>query len=194
MHIKSIVLFLAILTGCSLARDRDDWQQPDRIMDSLDVRPGMVIGEIGAGHGYLTIRLAERVGPLGHIYANDIDEDALEDITEKANDHNLKNITIVYGKEDHPMLPDSALDMVVMLIAFHDFSQPVAMLQNIKPSLKNEAPVVIIERDPEKWGSGRDHFWSIERITRLIKQAKYKLIHIYTFLPRDNIFICLPEK
>ena len=78
-----LVALLPLLMFCSgigQASDRDAWQQPKKIMDVVGVQPGMVIGEAGAGRGYFTFFLAERVGETGKVYANDIDASALKSI------------------------------------------------------------------------------------------------------------------
>ncbi len=172
---------------------RDDWQQPERIMDSIGVYQGMTIGEIGAGHGYFTFRLSERVGPDGKIYANDVQENVLEDIREKCLEQNIQNITTILGTTSDPQYADSSLDMSVMMIAFHDFEKPVEMLVNLKKSLRTGAKVYIIERDPDKWKTGHDHFWTEDKVVSTIEEAGYIIGKIFRFLPRDNIYECIPD-
>ena len=190
----SLILFIGCIfvniTGFS--PDRDSWQQPDRIMDSIGVQPGMVIGEIGAGRGYFTFKLSERVGINGKIYANDIDKDVLEDIEKRCLEENITNIITVLGKANHPQFADSSLDMSVMMIAFHDFEEPVKMLVNLRKSLRKAACVYIIERDPDKWTHGRGHFWQEEKIIDLIEEAGYSVTKMMRFLPKDYIFECIP--
>jgi ubiquinone/menaquinone biosynthesis C-methylase UbiE len=188
-----LFIFLNCLSlSIALPPDRDSWQQPERIMDSIGVKPGMIIGEIGSGRGYFTFKLAARVGTKGKIFANDIDEDVLENIVEKCEEEKILNITTILGLKDHPQFADSSLDMVVMMIAFHDFEAPVEMLQNLKNALRPGAKVYIIERDPIKWTSGRGHFWPEEKIVSKITQAEYIVTGIMRFLPRDNIYECIP--
>ncbi len=191
--IRILAVWCFILISLSFAPNRDSWQQPQRIMDSIMVQPGMVIGEIGAGSGYFTFKLSGRVGPGGKIYANDIKADVLQEIEEKYQDLNNFNISTVLGKTNDPQFPDSSLDMCVMMIAFHDFSEPVAMLNNLKKALRPGAKLVIIERDPDKWPAGRGHFWPEDKIVRLLGEANYTIIRILRFLDRDTIFECIPE-
>ncbi len=189
-------LFILLLSGSLLAqtdRQRDSWQQPERIMDSLGVTPGMVIGEAGAGTGYFTVKLSPRVGDEGKIYANDIDTRSLRTLSSYADRNGLDNIEIIVGEETDPLFPDGALDMVIMVYVFHHLDDQVAFMENIKPDLKPGAPVVLVEGDPEKYYRG-GHFWRRDRIEPLILAAGYEIAHVMTFLPRDNIFICrLPE-
>jgi ubiquinone/menaquinone biosynthesis C-methylase UbiE len=120
-------------------------------MDAIGVKAGMTIGEVGAGNGYFTFKLARRVGPTGSIYANDIDRGALRNIEAGARRRNLENIVIVRGETADPLFPPGVMDLVIMVYVFHELAEPVALLQNLKPSLKPGAPVVILERDPRRF-------------------------------------------
>jgi ubiquinone/menaquinone biosynthesis C-methylase UbiE len=174
--------------------NRDSWQQPDRIMDTLGIKAGMIIGEAGAGEGYFTFKLANRVGEQGKIFANDIDEKKLKKIEERCQEENIHNITIILGKTEDPLFPKAELDMAIMVYVFHHLEKPVAFLKNIKASLKPSAPLVIIERDPDKFNDRSGHFLPKKEVIQAIKEANYDLSNMETFLPRDNIFICHPRK
>ncbi len=173
--------------------DRDRWQQPEKILDVIGVQPGMVIGEAGAGEGYFTFKLADRVGPEGKILANDIDTDALAELEEHASHAGVENITTIVGEVTDPLFPDGQLDMLVMVYVFHDLTKPGPFLESIKPDLKPGAHLVLVEGDPEKhYHDG--HFYKREKVLRLVTAAGFDLVKLETFLPRDNIFIfTLPE-
>jgi ubiquinone/menaquinone biosynthesis C-methylase UbiE len=158
-------------------------------MDVIGVKPGMVIGEAGAGEGYFTFKLSKRVGDTGIIYANDIDEDALEKLQDRYERENIQNIKIVLGKLEDPLFPNNKLDMVIMVYVFHDLEKPVKFIQNVIPYLKPGASLVIIDRDPDKYGGEYDHFYTKEKVLSFMDQTDYKLEKIETFLERDNIYI-----
>ena len=124
---------------------RDGIEQPEKVMETVGVKPGMVVGEIGAGHGYFTFWLAKGVGETGKIYANDIDKSALAAIERRREDEKVANIETVLGTVDDPRLPAASLDMVFVVNAFHDLEKPVDLLANLLPSLKPGATVVITE-------------------------------------------------
>ncbi len=182
-----LVLFLNLCADQSSRRDK--WMQPEKIMDAIGVIPGMVIGEAGAGEGYFTFKLAHRVGNAGRIYANDILERVLGTIRERCERQGITNITTVLGEVEDPLFPESTLDMVVMMAAFHDFEKQVEWLKNVKQYMKSNASLVIIEKDPGKMERGSSHHMTKDEILETVKQAGYKLVRVEMFLERDNIYI-----
>lgn len=182
-----LVLFLNLCADQSSRRDK--WMQPEKIMDAIGVIPGMVIGEAGAGEGYFTFKLAHRVGNSGRIYANDILERVLGTIRERCERQGITNITTVLGEVEDPLFPESTLDMVVMMAAFHDFEKQVEWLKNVKQYMKSNAGLVIIEKDPDKMERGSSHHMTKDEILETVKQAGYKLVRVEMFLERDNIYI-----
>jgi ubiquinone/menaquinone biosynthesis C-methylase UbiE len=184
---------LALAVSNLWADSRDTWQQPGKVMEVIGVKPGMVIGEPGAGRGYFTFKLARKVGPTGKIYANDIVDSYLDTIKEKSQKVGLKNIVTILGKVEDPLFPKGELDMVFMCYVFHHLEKPVAFLKNLKPSLKPNAPLVILEQDPEKSPGATGHFFYREKVLKLVKAGGFKLIRTETFLTKDNIYIYQAE-
>ncbi len=160
-------------------------------MDVIGVKSGMVVGVAGAGHGYFTFKMSKRVGDAGHVFANDIDKDCLEYIKNKCNQNNINNVTTIMGEVRDPLFPSGKLDMVFMCYVFHDLEKPVDFLINLKPSLKSNATVVIMDQDPGKTGSY--HFLTKDILISKVKDAGYEILNIKTFLKQDNIYICRPK-
>ena len=146
----------------------------------------MVIGIAGAGRGYFSFKMAPRVGPLGMIYANEINEKKLNSIKKKCRRDNIKNITTILGLVEDPLFPEGKMDMVFMCYVFHDLAKPVIFLKNITKSLKSGASVVLLEQDPGK--TGDHHFYTQKVLKEKVKAAGYRVSRIITFLKRDNIF------
>jgi ubiquinone/menaquinone biosynthesis C-methylase UbiE len=192
-----VILFLvgaAVLPASGYSQSqRDNWQQPERIMDSLDIKPGMVIGEAGAGRGYFTFKLSKRIGPAGKIYANDIDADRLATLKEQMEKDNITNIFPLLGKIDDPCFPDSAMEMVIMVYVIHHLEKPAPFFENIKSDLKPGAALVIVERDPERYRGRNGHFLTPKEVLKIISESRYTIEKVMTFLPRDNIYIAYPQ-
>lgn len=92
-----------------------------RVMDAIGLKPGMKVGEAGAGWGYFTFVLAQRVGPRGVVYANDIDQAALAELDAYRQKRGDTNVRAVLGDLDDPLFPADDLDVIVIVDAFHDF-------------------------------------------------------------------------
>jgi len=181
---------LVLISGVSSAQSRRDAQvQPEKLMDAIGVKPGMVIGEAGAGEGYFTFKLSRRVGETGRVYANDIVERVLMVIENRCEREGITNITTILGKVEDPLFPEGALDMIFMISAFHDFEKKVEWLNNVKPYLKPGATLVIVESDPDKSGRGSGHLMTKDEILETVKESSFMLDRIETFLPTHNIYI-----
>ena len=126
-RIFCVVYFVLFLTtiGFSQHSYRDRLIQPEKIMNVIGVKQGMVIGEAGAGRGYFTFKLSREVGEMGKVFANDIDKNALRYIENKCESDHITNIETILGKVADPLFPADTLDMVFMIAAFHDFEKKV---------------------------------------------------------------------
>ena len=187
-----VIVFLlvgACIVGPTHAEDRESWQPPDQIMDSVGVRPGMKIGEAGAGEGYLTFHLAERVGERGIVFANEISESDLETIRRRARREGIDNIVTVLGETEDPLFPEKDLDMIIMVYVLHHLDRPIEFLQNLEPYLKPGAPVVIVEKNHDIDRSHPPQFMTERQVLEAIEESGYELERTETFLPRDTIYI-----
>ena len=127
-----------------------DWQDSKEIMDRLDIKRGDRVADIGAGSGYFTIPLAERVGREGIVYAEDIQQEMLDYISRKVEKLKIKNIKIVLGEREDPTLPDNSLNYAFVANTYHEVVSPFLLLGNIYKDLKTGGRLVIIDWDPEK--------------------------------------------
>ncbi len=188
-----LVIAACMVAATTLSFDRDEdretWQPPEQIMDTVGVRAGMRIGEAGAGEGYLTFPLARRVGDRGIVYANEISEGDLETIRSRAQREGVNNIVTVLGEIEDPLFPEKDLDMVIMVYVLHYLDRPIEFLQNLEDYLKPGAPVVIIEKNTDTKRSHPPQFMTNHQILEAIEESGYELERTETFLPRDTIYI-----
>ena len=196
-HVVLQVLIAALITTWGLAQSanpsRDKIEQPDKVMEATGVKPGMVIGEIGAGHGYFTFWLAKGVGESGKVYANDIDASALAAIERRRAAENVANIETILGTVDDPLFPAGSLDMVFIVNAFHDLARPVELLASLRPALKPGATVVVMDRDPARFSDSHGHFLSREKVEEIIGRSVFELVRVETFLRDHNLYILRPK-
>ena len=188
-----LVLFLLIVLFSFDASHgqsaREEWQPPDKIMDAIGVKPGMIIGEPGAGRGYLTFYLAERVGKEGKVYANDISQSALDEITNRAKREGVKNIEIVMGEIEDPVFPVNDLDMVIMVYVLHMLDKPMEFMENVKKYMTPDTRLIIIERNTHEERAHPPSFMTNREILDTLQETDYVLERTETFLPRDTIYI-----
>jgi len=124
-------------------------QPPALVMDILGVRPGSVVGEVGAGRGRFTVHLAARVGDKGKVYANDIDPAAVDYLKERCRRLGLTNVEAILSLPDDARFPQNKLDLVLMTYVYHHVDKPVPLLKSILPSLKPWGVVAMAEPKPE---------------------------------------------
>jgi len=125
-------------------------QPPDKVMDIIGLGVGMSIAEIGAGRGRVVIHLADRVGPAGKVYAEDIDADALRYLMERCRRSAFNNVETILGDVADPKLPLGALDLILIVGSYQHFADPVTLMRNARGALKANAHVAIVDRFAEK--------------------------------------------
>ncbi len=149
-------------------------------MDALNIAEGSVVGELGAGSGWFTIRLAKRVGPNGKVYAEDIQRQMIEVIRRRVPRENIsdKIVETILGAADDPKLPVGELDAVLIVEAYHEMEQSVALLRNAARALKKDGRLGIVEFTMAGGGPGppMDERVDPERVIREASEAGLRLI------------------
>jgi len=131
----------------STERSRDDRNEATTVMDLAHIAPGMTVADIGAGEGYYTVRLAERVGARGRVLAQDIDQAALQRLGIRVERERLDNVSIKLGSEDDPELPENSFDRIFLVHMYHEVSEPYAFLWRLRPALREKGQVVVVDVD-----------------------------------------------
>ncbi len=162
---------------------RDERLQINRVMDILGITAGKTVADIGAGSGWFTVRAARRVGESGVVYAADINPESIRYIDERARKEQLKNVKTILSKPDDPLLPAGSVDAVLLLKTYHEVAEPVALLRNLRASLRPGAKVGIIDRN----GNGEDHGVGRDVVIREAGQAGYRLLEHYDFVKGDKM-------
>lgn len=118
------------------ARDRRG--EAEEIMEAAGLKPDMTVADIGAGEGYYTVRLAEKVGSKGRVLAQDIDADVIDRLAERVNRESLDNVSIKLGAPDDPRLPENSFDRIFLVHMYHEVGEPYAFLSRLRPALLSE--------------------------------------------------------
>lgn len=136
---------------------RDERNEAQVVMDLADIRVGMTVADIGAGEGYYTVRLAERVGADGRVLAQDISREALDRLGRRVERERLENISIKFGHTDNPQLPPDSFDRIFMVHMYHEVTDPYAFLWNMWPALNAGGQIIVVESDSKVGTHGLPH-------------------------------------
>ena len=126
---------------------RDEAGEAKFVMDWAGIKPGTTVADIGAGEGYYTVRLAERVGDKGRVLAQDINRGALDRLGERVSRDRLDNVAIKEGAFDDPRLPKNSFDRVFMVHMYHEIGEPYAFIWRLRSALAKNGQVIVVDRD-----------------------------------------------
>jgi len=171
--------------------EREKEENPELALDAIGIRPGMSVADIGAGTGYMSLRMAKRVGPNGKVYANDIQPEMLRRLRENAGKAKLTNIETVLGSDVDPKLPSGQLDLVLLVDVYHELSQPQKMLRRIRETLKPGGRLVLLEYRKEDPSIPilTVHKMTVEEVKKELEAERFRLSQVIESLPRQHILI-----
>ena len=125
--------------------ERAKEEKPDLVLSALDIKPGMVIADIGAGTGYYARRIARRTGSKGAVYAVEVQPEMMALLERNLSRHQATNVKAVLGTTTDPRLPAGSLDLAVMVDVYHELEYPHEMLAAIVRALKPGGRVAFVE-------------------------------------------------
>jgi ubiquinone/menaquinone biosynthesis C-methylase UbiE len=171
--------------------EREAEEQPEKALDALNLKPGMVVADIGAGVGYMSLRLANRVGPSGKVYANDLQPEMLAKLRDNAAQAKITNVVTVLGDVADPKLPVNAMDLVLLVDVYHEFSQPQQMLRKIRETLKPDGRLVLLEYRAEDPNVPiiAEHKMTVGQVKTELEAEGFVLQPVIETLPRQHILI-----
>ena len=163
----------------------------ERSERGFEEAPDKALDALGAGSGYLTVRLSARVGPNGRVYANDLQPEMLKMLAARLARESVRNVTLVQGAVDDVKLPPAAIDLVLMVDVYHECSEPQKMLRAIRTALKPGGRLVLLEyrkEDPEV-PIRFEHKMSIAEAKLELEAEGFTLSKVDDRLPRQHILI-----
>ena len=171
--------------------ERDEEEAPDVALRVLKIPKGAWIADIGAGSGYITVKLAARVGPTGRVFANDVQPQMLEMLARRFANQRITNVTMVQGTVDDPKLPASSVDLELMVDVYHELSQPQAMLRHLREALKPGGRLVLLEyrKEDPSIPIRPEHKMSVAEAKLEVEAEGFTLAKVDETLPRQHILI-----
>lgn len=124
---------------------RDNVGEALDVMDRLRVGAGQRVADIGAGAGYYVVKLADRVGPRGVVYAQDIMPDYLASLRQRVREEGLKNVRVITALPHDPRLPAGRVELALMVHMYHEITAPYALLWNLVPAMSPGARVAVLD-------------------------------------------------
>lgn len=190
-------LLVMFLGGCNAIKrtayegfERDSWQYPDRVIQTLGIQPGETIADLGSGSGYFTFRLAEAAGPEGTVYAVDVDRDMNEYLKKRILDKGVKNIEVIRAEYDDPLLPDAGVDLIFTSNTYHHLEERIKYFTHARKYLRPGGRIAIIEFKKYGWFQKIfGHFTPAEVIRKEMEGAGYKFSQAYDFLPKQHFML-----
>src|SRR5712692_1383959 len=171
--------------------ERDEEEAPDVALRVLNIPKGASVADIGAGSGYITVKLAARVGPTGRVFANDVQPQMLELLARRLAGKRIANVTMVQGTADDPKLPPSSVDLELMVDVYHELSQPQAMLRHLREALKPGGRLVLLEyrKEDPTIPIRPEHKMSVAEAKLEVEAEGFALAKADESLPRQHILI-----
>lgn len=172
--------------------EREDEEAPAKLVEALELKPGMVVADVGVGTGYFAFRMAPKVGETGKVLGVDIQPEMLAKLKAKAEALGVKNVEGVLGAEKDPKLPEGKVDLVLMVDVYHEFEYPYEMMAAIRAALKPGGRVALVEYRKE---DPRVPIKDVHKMTEA--QAKKEMavaglawVKTVSTLPRQHLILC----
>jgi ubiquinone/menaquinone biosynthesis C-methylase UbiE len=166
-------------------------EDPDKAIAALAITPGSTVADVGAGSGYMTVKLADAVGPTGRVYATDIQPEMIDKVTARVRAARLQNVTPVLSTADDPRLPAGVLDLILMVDVYHELAEPQRVLQQLKRVLKPTGRLVLLEyrKEDPSIPIRDEHKMTVADAKAEVEAEGYRLASVIETLPRQHILI-----
>jgi arsenite methyltransferase len=169
--------------------DRDEWQQPERVIESLGIEPGQRIADLGSGGGYFTFRLADATGSDGRVYAVDVDEAMNERLEGLIAERGAGNVVVVHATPDDPSLPEP-VDLLFTSNTYHHIDDRVAYFERVAESLRPGGRIAVLEFKKEGWFQRVfPHSTDADLIRDEMESAGYTMVASHDFAERQHFLI-----
>jgi ubiquinone/menaquinone biosynthesis C-methylase UbiE len=171
--------------------EREDEEAPSRALDALELKPGMVVADIGAGSGYYASRIAKRIGSSGRVYATDIQQGMIDILDRRIKSEGLANVTTILGAMDDPRLPPQSIDLAIMVDVYHELQQPQAFLQRLRDTFKPGGRLVLLEfrKEDPKIPILEVHKMSVAEVKQELEAEGFVLDKVIDVLPWQHIIV-----
>ena len=171
--------------------ERDLEENPNVAIDALKLKKGMTVADVGAGTGYFSIRMARQVGPQGKVLASDLQPQMLARLKRNLDREKVRNVEPVLATESDPNLPAGAMDLILLVDVYHEFSEPQEMLRKMRAALKPDGRLVLLEyrKEDPSVPIRPEHKMSVAEAKLEVEAEGFVLAAVLDKLPRQHILV-----
>ena len=169
--------------------EREKEENTSEMLRELKLKPGMVVADVGCGNGYHALTMAKTVGEKGKILCVDVQPKMLAFLQDRAKEAGIKNCVSILGEFTDPKLPKNSVDLILLVDAYHEFTEPEAMLKKMRESLKPEGVLVLVEfrKEDKKVPIKEDHKMSKVQMDKELTANGFKVVRSYDKLPWQHM-------
>jgi ubiquinone/menaquinone biosynthesis C-methylase UbiE len=171
--------------------ERDIEEEPNRALDALGLKRGDIVADVGAGSGYMSVRMAKRVGNEGRVYAEDIQPEMIALLNKRLTREKVTNVVPILGLINDPKLPEATLDLILLVDVYHEFSEPQLMLRGLRAALKPTGRLVLLEyrKEDPNVPIRLEHKMTVAEAKMELEAEGFTLTKADERLPRQHILI-----
>jgi ubiquinone/menaquinone biosynthesis C-methylase UbiE len=171
--------------------EREKEEPPSLVLDSLNLRHGEIVADLGAGSGYFTFQMAPRVGLTGKVLAIEIQEAMLDSLRARAIAMKATNVEVVKGSEVDPHLPAKSVDLVLLVDVYHELAYPYEVMSKVREALKPGGRVVFVEyrQEDPRIRIKEVHKISVKQLEREMNAVGLVRVRTVETLPQQHIVI-----
>ncbi len=169
---------------------RNEEENTSLAIDKLPINSKSVVADIGAGSGYYSFKIAQKVKG-GKVYAVEIQDDFIKLLEKRKKENRIENIEVIKGSEQNPNLPANSIDLAIMVDVYHELAYPQEMLSALAVALKPDGKILLLEyreEDPDI-NIKPLHKMSIKQVNKEMEANGFKLYSKEEFLPIQHILV-----
>ena len=171
---------------------REEWQQPEAVIEALKLQSDAVVADIGAGSGYFTLRLARAIAPKGRVYAVDTESGMLDYLRQRLREADISNVQVMKVPAHDPLLVDGSIDVIFICNTYHHLEDRAVYLRKLSKALKPNGRLVIVDFNKEgeiPAGPPPAMRLSKEAVTTELRAEGLRVAETLSFLPYQYILI-----
>ncbi len=175
--------------------ERKKWMDPEAILEDIGLEPGTAFADLGCGEGFFALPAARMVGETGHVYAMDINPEAVERLAETATEEGLANISVMTGAGEDDIFCEACADVVFLGVVFHEFHDASLALRNARAMLRPGGRLIDLDwkKKPTEKGPPLEERVDEDMAVRLISKAGFKVETVKDMGPWHYLITARPE-